>query len=208
MHFTSDDMKALPSIIGAEKAVDAADYTRRKFLAKVCQINDDAAAGHDGDAGIADFERGVRRCLEQTSAEWWIVEMEFCLAQIDRAFAYTMREVMSAGAGAIKLTPTMPADLPDLQGTEKQIAWAEDIRIAFYGRKARADVALASQEVPVPADSEPLAIYRQGVADALGTADAKWWIETGRFAGGRHFDRHPEDFVHEMVEKGSKLQAA
>ena len=113
--------------------------------------------------------------------------------------SYTARVVFSAtrpnAAGWLEMAGEMPA----LTGSEKQIAWATDIRHTFSRKLAEylAKAAKANASLIMPGDTEHAAeieatieaainalprgdVFRAAIAEAFAHTDAKWWIDTAR----------------------------
>ena len=69
------------------------------------------------------------------------------------------------------------AGLPELTGSEKQIAWAESIRAKQVAELIELDKVLATAPAKTPEQVEAVRIGREVVADMISRTSAKDWIE-------------------------------
>jgi hypothetical protein len=107
---------------------------------------------------------------------------EYAIANAERGLCPDCYEAKlaadRAAATAAAAAEAAEQELPALEGTDKQVAWALTIRQQFL---AALDQWLADN--PVRADVDPTPLLR-AVAAIQGETSAHWWIENGRSRDG------------------------
>lgn len=67
-------------------------------------------------------------------------------------------------------------ELPALTGSEKQIAWANDIRAKVFAEWDARVAEFGAPDPSIPAQAKVIAAYEQLLAES----SAKWWIDCGK----------------------------
>jgi hypothetical protein len=148
----------LTPLEGSEKQVSWAQKIRDNFFHELMRI--------EKEDGVI-VRRVAREALRQTKAKWWIDQ-----ANRDKpAQLYSdLKKLLQQGTALpLKTGPqSQEGALPLLQGTEKQVAWAEKIRRGFFTALSAHESACSSEESKARA-----ATIR---ADMTAHVEARWWI--------------------------------
>lgn len=128
--------------------------------------------GHDGEVDLY----GPRREREDRLA--WYERNRLC-PDCYRERVRREREEASAKAAEANAVRGLPA----LEGSEKQIAWAESLRAPVAERLSRVEVADAAWATPEALEAAKDAVVLV-TEEILRQTDAKWWID--RRDGGGH----------------------
>lgn len=97
---------------------------------------------------------------------------------------HAKREADHAAAATLAAEENQAAGLPALIGSEKQVAWAESIRVPICAALAAAESTLAARTWTSPeAEREMRDAFALIVDEVCGRTDARWWIDEGRHLG-------------------------
>ena len=110
------------------------------------------------------------------------------------------RDTLNAAAAA----ENAAAGLPTLQGTPKQVAWAETIRAEARRRFEALDVSALDYEIwadetpQIRARAEQL--IREDIARTMSRDQAAWWIEVGRVYTHEWTEEHEHYYLRQPAQ--------
>lgn len=81
---------------------------------------------------------------------------------------------------AAKAEAAREAGLPELEGSAKQVAWANDIRLGALSKVEEFVAGMESRGIAPTMRAEADEIFAAMRAEVASQASAKWWIEEGR----------------------------
>lgn len=159
-----DYQKQFPQLVGTEKQIAWAEKLRESFCKDYLKISQ-----------IDKYEK--EGCMEAvcgiTTAKFWIENADLIKRGKSLSVAknvFSGKHLESCARYAAEGLDELKSNLPQLTGTEKQIAWAEKLRIKFldfafqeYGRGTTGGLSKTEKQI---------------ILDKINLAtSAKWWIE-------------------------------